>query len=248
MNQKSVELILKRIILIFYFTAITLCYCQTERLDLEKDISNWDKYETADLIIYFQPNSIVPDKKEFVNVHQSAFNQINRVFQAQIPKKISMVIWNGEEDANKYGFSKLGFAMPDKCVILKSARQTVGHEMTHVISYYVSKNPQRNRFVNEGIATAFNLSKQNRLEAAKKFKEAQKYTLPISLKEAWNNRDKYPEWVYYSLAGELMRRLFFTCGREKLLLLTANQSYENAVKIYDKDLAKIIEELEKEIN
>lgn len=244
--QKGINM--KKCFLIIILVAFCFSYGQNEKLDLEKDILTWDKVETANFIIYYQPNTIVPDKNKFAEGHEKAFEIINKTFQSKLPKKITMLVWNSDDDARKYGVAQLGFANPEKCFVFKRANQTVGHEITHVISYYVSENPQRNRFVNEGIATAFNLSRDNKLETARKIKKEQNYIQPISIKEAWNNPDKYPEWVYYSLAGEFIQRLIKSNGINKFLQLAGNQSYENAKNIYGSDLDIVIDHLEKQIN
>ncbi|MBA4407292.1 hypothetical protein C0389_08465 [bacterium] len=167
---------------------------------------------------------------------------------SKLPSKIAILIWNNSEEAQKYGIPHLGFAKPEKCQVFKKWDQTTGHEITHVISYYTSGNPQRNRFINEGIATAFNLSRNNRLETIKRIKENENYNEPVSIREAWTNSEKYPELVYYFVSAELIQRLIDIIGKTKFLQLVGDQSYENAKKIYGSHLESIIDYLEKQIN
>jgi hypothetical protein len=62
------------------------------------------------------------------------------------------------------------------------------------------------------------------------------------------NPKAYPEWVYYPLAGEFVFRILDKWGKDKLIDLIKNQTYENALLIYGEELNAIISELENEIN
>lgn len=86
---------------------------------------------------------------------------------------------------------------------------------------------------------------QNQLSLAKDFKK--NFPSRISIKEAWLGEKNYPEWVYYSLAGEFSKRLLQAEGREKLAL-ASNNSFEYAQHIYGDTLFKVINELEQELN
>lgn len=71
----------------------------------------------------------------------------------------------------------------------------------------------------------------------------------IEIREkAWKDARSYPDWVYYPLAGEFICRIIDKWGKEKLIELLKNQTYENAVSIYGDKLDAIISELESEIN
>lgn len=213
--------------------------------DFYKD---WVFFETEHLRFYFQPISIVVDKKNFIELREEAFLKINSFFCSKLPKKIDCIVWNGNEDSKKIGIKQLGFAEPGYCCIHMQAHQTRGHEITHVISYYCSRNPTITKFINEGLATAFDLTNENKLQKAKLFKERESCKEYISIKKAWENPNIYPEWIYYPLAGEFIIRILKEGGKEKLLKLVSDQTLDNAEKLYGKTLDKIITELEKEIN
>lgn len=120
--------------------------------------------------------------------------------------------------------------------------------MTHIISYYLTDNPIRKRFINEGISVAFDLTNENKLDLALKSKGQENFNKSISIVEAWNNPKQYPEWVYYPFAGEFIKRLIAQCGKEKFLVFATNQTCENAQKIYGELLDNIIARLENDIN
>jgi hypothetical protein len=210
--------------------------------------SDFEVVESEHIIFHFQPNSIVPDKEQFIESREKAFQKISEFFGVKIPKKIDFIVWNSNEDAKKIGIKFLGYASPKFCVIHSRSNQTRGHEITHVITHYLSNDQIKTRFINEGTAVWCDLSNNNRLEIIKKQKETDSTQVIVSIKEAWANPRAFPEWVYYPLAGEFVNRLLVKWGKDKLIQLLGNQTYENALLIYGEELNTIISELENEIN
>ncbi len=210
--------------------------------------SNFETIESKHITFHFQPNSVVTNKAEFIDLRENAFIEINNFFEVKIPKKIEFFVWNSNHDAKEIGLRELGFAIPQFCIIHSMANQTLGHELTHIISNYISDKKIETKFIKEGVAVCFDLSKENKLQIAKKLKETDSVEIKVSIKKAWKDSKAYPEWVYYSLAGEFVHRLLDRWGKEKLIELLKNQTYENALSIYGDELNKIINELENEIN
>jgi len=193
---------------------------------------DWTKVETEHFLFRFQPNTLVSDMNQFAKIREDAFIEINSFFNSVIPKKIDFIVWNGNEDAREIGIKSLGFARPVECIIHSRFNQTRGHEITHVIVRDITKLNSRTRFINEGIAVAFDLTKDNKLDVAKKIKHEEGFDGQVSISEAWNNPTKYPEWVYYPLAGELIKRIIENGGNEKFLKLVANQDYTYATSLW----------------
>ncbi len=217
-------------------------------LGLDDYYSDFEMVESEHIIFHFQPNSIVPDKEQFVESREKAFQKISEFFGVKIPKKIDFIVWNSNEDAKKLGIKSLGYASPKFCVIHSRSNQTRGHEITHIITHYLSNDQIKTRFINEGTAVCCDLSNNNRLEIIKKQKETDSTQVVVSIKEAWTNPRAYPEWVYYPLAGEFVFRILDRWGKDELFELLKNQTYENALLIYGEELNTIISELENEIN
>lgn len=209
---------------------------------------NFEVVESEHITFHFQPNSIGIKKDEFVELREKAFQKISEFFGVKIPKKIDFIVWDSNEDARKLGIKSLGHAEPKFCVIHSRSNQTLGHEITHVITQYLAYDQIKTRLINEGIAVCFDLSNNNRLDIIDKQKENDSTQVIVSIKKAWNNSKAYPEWVYYPLAGELVFRMLNKWGKDKLLELLINQTYENALSIYGDELNTIISELENEIN
>jgi hypothetical protein len=217
-------------------------------LGLDDYYSDFEVVESEHIVFHFQPNSIVPAKEQFIESREKAFQKISEFFGVKIPKKIDFIVWNSNEDAKNLGIKLLGYANPKFCLIHSLSNQTDGHEITHVITHYLSNDQIRTRFINEGIAVRFNLSNGDRLKIIKKLKEKDSTNIVVSIKDAWNNTLQYPNWVYYPLAGEFVNRLLLKWGKDKLIQLLGNQTYENALLIYGEELNTIISELENEIN
>ncbi|MBK7228240.1 MAG: hypothetical protein IPH97_05115 [Ignavibacteriales bacterium] len=217
-------------------------------LGLHDFYSEFEVVESEHITFHFQPNSIVSNIDEFVELRENAIQKISEFFGVKIPKKIDFIVWNSNEDAKKIGIKSLGFANPQFCVIHSRPNQTLGHEITHVITHYLANDQIKTRFINEGIAVWFDLSNNNRLEIINNQKEKDSTQAIVSIKEAWNNPTVYPEWVYYTLAGEFINRILDKWGRENLVELLKNQTYDNAVLIYGNEIDEVIFKLENEIN
>jgi hypothetical protein len=69
----------------------------------------------------------------------------------------------------------------------------------------------------------------------------------VSIESIWKNELMVKDEVIYPLGGELIKRLIAEFGRDKLLQLLKNQSYENATKIYGKALKRICREIEYDV-
>jgi hypothetical protein len=210
--------------------------------------SNFEIIESKHFTFYFQPQTIVNNKIEFIDLREKAYLENNNFFEVSIPKKIDFFIWNENLDAVQLGLKELGFAIPEFCVIHSRANQTHGHEITHVITHYLANDQIKTRFINEGIAVCFDLSNNNRLEIINKQKAKDSIQVKVSINEAWANPKTYPKWVYYPLAGEFVFRIFDRWGKDKIIHLIKNQTYENALLIYGEELNTIISELKNEIN
>jgi tetratricopeptide (TPR) repeat protein len=218
-------------------------------IGLDEFYDDWSQVETEHFIFLFQPNSIVNNRRKFIEIREESFKNIDGFFKSKVPRKIAFIVWNGDGDARKVGIKQLGFSKPELCCIHSRAKQSIGHEMTHVISHYITIKPVKTRFINEGIAVAFDQNGvDNKITIAKESKSKEGFTDKILIKEAWNIPNKYPEWVYYSFAGEFVKRLIAKGGADKFLKLAANQTYDYAKTIYGDQLLVIINDLEKEIN
>ena len=205
---------------------------------------NWITVNSMHFIFHFPPNSLISDKQKFVDNHEQAYSKLNSFFNTRIPKKIDYFVWNYSQEAEKFGIGVLSFALPDLYIIHVHAMESIGHEMTHLITHYLpGSSGIKTKFINEGIATYFDLNNRT-IYGGPGFK---KPTEKISLREAWLNDYKYSDYVYYFLGAEVLKLLNQRFGKIKFIQLIKNQSYQNAKKLYGNELDKVLSEVESKI-
>ncbi|MFA6979062.1 MAG: hypothetical protein WC209_07025 [Ignavibacteriaceae bacterium] len=213
--------------------------------DFYKD---WEKQETEHFVFHFQPNSIITNKTKFIVTRESAFQTISQFFNVSLQSKIDFYIWNSDAEAKEKGIYSLGFALPEFYIIHSEANQTPGHEVTHIIAYYLSKDAKKTRFINEGIAVYFDCDPDTNFMKVGHLRETEKYTDRISIVEAWSNKSKYADEILYPISGEFIARILEKGGKEKFLQLVVDQSLSNAKSLYGNLLDDVIKKMELEIN
>ncbi len=206
---------------------------------------DWDIIESDNFRFHFQKISD-SEKEYYINSREKAFQQINDFFKCDIPKKIDFFVWNSREDATKILHTNLGFADPQYCIIHSHYQQTKGHEMTHVISNYLSENISKTGLINEGTSVCFDLTNQNKEELIKSWLE--KHDEKVNIKDVWSNWKKYPNEFSYPLSGVFVGELIDKFGKEKFLSFFIDQTYENAKNIFGNELDIMIEDFEKKFN
>lgn len=212
------------------------------KLGLDKFYDTWITKETSHFIFHFQDTSSIENVSRFAQRKEAAFDSINNFFKAKLPKKIDYFVWSNSQLAETLFRHPLAFSDGALCITHTKPKHTVGHEMTHSISYNAVQNAKWNRLIAEGVCVYFDLSKKDNLTLLKAKNE-----MPISIVEIWKSDSKLGEEIIYPLGGELVKRLIETFGREKFMQLLADQSYESAKKIYGAELDTTINKLEAEI-
>jgi tetratricopeptide (TPR) repeat protein len=215
-------------------------------LGLTDHYRDWSLVETEHFRFHFSPETMRLDTNRFAVVRELAFTNINHFFAAKLPKKIDFFVWNKSEDAEKLGLGTLGFARPEMCIVHSRYNQTVGHEMTHVISHQAFHPVSKSGFINEGIAVYFDQTRRHRLANAREAVRQSKLT-KLNLKEYWQGRQSRSETLSYPVAGAFIERLMERGGPEKLKQLASDQSFESARRIYGADLDEWIATFEKEL-
>lgn len=206
---------------------------------------DWEIFETDNFRFHFQ-NMNDSDIKKFVSTREIAYMEINEFFSSSLPKKIDFYVWESREDAKNILRKNLGFSKPDFCIIHSHYRQTVGHEMTHVISNYTAEITYKTSFINEGTAVCFDLTHQDKLKQVKDWIAANNQK--IAIKDCWENGEKYDEEILYPISGLFVFELIENFGKEKFLKFFKNQTYENGVLVFGDELDNLIHEFENKIN
>lgn len=220
-------------------------YGKTLLFGFHEFYDHWKIVETENFRFYFQ-NMSDGDIEKYTSLRENAYKSINGFFKSTLPKKTDFFVWESREDAVRILKANLGFARPGFCIVHSHYQQTVGHEMTHVISHYTTDISHKTRFINEGTAVCFDLTRQDRLTQVKKWVVANQQQ--ISIKDCWENKAKYAEEILYPLSGLFVKDLIDYFGREKFIEFFENQSYENAQRIFGDKLNKVIKDFENKIN
>jgi len=205
---------------------------------------NWKVIETDSFRFHFQNMSDIEIKK-YISLREKAYKLINSFFNSKLPKKIDFFVWESRKDAKNILKSNLGFSKPDFCIVHSYYQQTIGHEMTHIISNYTSDILKKTRFINEGTAVCFDQSNHDRLKEVKDW--IKKNHKQIVIKDYWENGEKYNE-RFYPLSGLFVKELIDNFGKEKFLEFFKNQTYENAKIVFGDKLDIVIQEFENKIN
>ncbi|RIJ47971.1 tetratricopeptide repeat protein [Maribellus luteus] len=206
---------------------------------------SWTIKESKNIRFHFQ-NMNEEEIKQYVELRENAFNEINQFFESTLPKKVDFFVWNSRDDAKRILHNDLGFANPTLCIIHSYFKQTEGHELTHVISNYTSAIAEKTNFINEGTAVCFDQSGQDRLKRIKNWIKANDQK--IEIKDYWKNGKEYSYEILYPLAGLFVQELIEKYGKEKFLEFFKDQTYENAQLVYGKELFMFIKEFENKIN
>ena len=201
-----------------------------------EDFADWPRRESEHFVFIFSPATAERGLDEFVAQHEAAYTALTTFFGGAPEQPIRYVVWDTVEEAGRMcGIRDLGFARPERHLIHTRWEQTVGHEMTHVISYQVLAPKARTRLVNEGLAVRFDMTRRDRMALARAAVAAAGNG-PPDLDTWWDDRGAVDASVYYPVSGAWIGMLLERGGREKLLALAADQSLASARSIYGDDL------------
>lgn len=127
----------------------------------KNEMPQWILVRSRNIDFYFQDTIRLPiSARRYMSRHEEAYQILSEIFEPKLPCRLTYYVWTDGVLARRILGSPLGFANPTKCLCNVHPRQTLGHEMTHVLSYWAWGIPprKRTRFVNEGLATAFDLN------------------------------------------------------------------------------------------
>jgi hypothetical protein len=225
--------------------ACALLLAQCKKSDAESAIQptgtydtlgiKWTVVESTNIIYHFQDFSIQSGyAKQYVDDHEAAYKNLNGTFKAVLPRKLRFFIWTDETLAAQLLGHSLGFTVPGQCVCFVRPNQTIGHEMTHALVHWMEGTPTQatTRFVNEGVAVAFDLNNYNRIDAAKSALAGQGVQ---SVRDFWSgSKQSAPEAIFYPAAGAFIDYLYKQNLPNEFRGLLENQTIANAENIYGK--------------
>ena len=191
----------------------------------------WITIEKKNIIYHFQDTSLF-HISEFIAVHEKAYEEINTIFEAKLSGKLELFVWKDKEIAESILGHSIGFSEPKFFISHTHYRQTLGHEMSHILSYWAwGIRPKiTNRFINEGIAVCFDkTNEKTRYEYAKKVAIANNIK---SILNVWQNGDHISEDVLYPLAGAFVDFLYKNSTLEQFKNIVKTQSIQNVQNVF----------------
>ena len=206
-------------------------------LGFDESYDAWKIVETKDLIFHFENGISDNEIENIVSSRQEAFEEINSFFISKLPKKIDFFIWNQQGNYNSDLNKNLGFTKPELCISHNRLNQSAGHEIAHNISFWRKPTNERTKFINEGIGVYFDQNKNNKLINAR---EAYKLN-PISIEKIWKEGNEINENLLYPISGAFVEYLI-KFDKNKFFQLSENQTYENAMIIYEGKIGQLIED------
>jgi tetratricopeptide (TPR) repeat protein len=201
---------------------------------------DWVKIEKEHITYNFQDTSdLTSFVHKYMRVHEEAYEYLNTVFEPNLPRKVVLYVWNDRELAKKVLHSSLGFTKPVQCFSHLLNNQTVGHELTHTFAYWAWGSPTQKstRFINEGVAVCFDLSKADKYKLAQKVVEHNKVT---DILELWENGDKWDSEVLYPLGGAFVTYLYKNSTPEEFRSVIKDQTLEHARAVFGARFSTLI--------
>lgn len=220
-------------------------YSQTLLFGFSEIYKTWKIVETDNFRFHFQ-NMNDAEIENYVSKREKAYREINEFFKSTLPKKIDFYVWESRDDAKKTLRADLGFARPNLCIVHTHYQQTIGHEITHVVSNYSTKIVMKTGLINEGIAVCFDLTNQDKEQIVKDWIKNNGKKVEIS--EIWKNWNDYSDELTYSLSGLFVKELINAFGKDKFIEFFGNQTYGNAKLVFGERLDQVIKDFENRIN
>lgn len=201
----------------------------------------WTSFSTEHFAFRFSDRLTDLDREAYAREHEEAYEKISAYFGGGPDRPIRFFVWADQEEATAAGMPPLGFAKPEFDMVHCVAAQTVGHEMTHVISYRALEPTARTGLINEGTAVHFDQTGRDQLARARgALAEARtpagEPLPPVATAALWEDWSLLPQDVSYPAAGAWVAVLIEKGGKEKFLEFYPDQTLAHARQVYGDDL------------
>ena len=217
-------------------------------LGLSEFFFEWKPFETDHFLFRFSGRLENFDRVEFARSHEEAYEKISAWFGGGPEEKTRFFLWSSGDEAKEAGMPPLGFSRPRANLTHAALGQTLGHEMTHIISHYAINPTVVTGLINEGIAVHMDLTGRDQMKRARGIVEK---TVPrplkVSIPALWLDWTLAPDTFSYPLAGAFVNMLLEKGGKERFLEFFKDQSYSHALEIYGNDLHDWIRDFEEEL-
>lgn len=197
----------------------------------------WMVIERDNATYYFQGTG-VKGASIYSDLHEEAYDRLGAIFNPILPRKLRYFVWTDwQQGLQLYNEPDWvgGFAIPLLCMCNVRADLNLGHEMTHVITYWADgiEPNSYSKFINEGVAVAFDLDEEDRMQIAK---EALKGFTLGSTRELWaDSLDNAPRELIYPVGGAFMEYMYRNTTRSEYIALLKNQALPDAGMVFGKE-------------
>ena len=206
-------------------------------LGLAESYDDWTTFTTEHFSFHYSPNLTEFDGVTYARQHEEAFAAISAWFGDGPADKITFFVWADYDEAAAANMPPLGFARPELNIVHAAANQTVGHEMTHVISAHALEPEVFVGLINEGTAIYHDQTARDQLARARRvLKESPTPVVKVSVAALWEDWSLLPGEISYPIGGAWVKMLIDKGGKEKFLEFFPDQRLANAREVYGLDL------------
>ena len=207
---------------------------------------NWNSYSSQHFVYYYLPETWIDSKIEDISAdHEDALAFIQKELKINNVGLISFYFYPSSEALYYATARDSGFAINEanevhSLWISEDDHQTLGHEMTHVITYQAWGNPSQ-ALMGEGTATCLDQSGRDYKKAGLELYKNKKL-IPFSqlLGEQWFEQDAS---ISYQQSGSFICYLMTRTDAEEFKTLYQAEDFEAALtKILGDDLQKVIQD------
>ena len=212
-------------------------------LGLAESYDDWTRLSTKHFAFHFSTNLAGFDGEAFARSHEDAFDYISAWFGGGPQKPIRFFVWKDKNEALAANMPPLGFARPKLNLVHARAAQTVGHEMTHVISHHAMQPEYVTGLINEGISVYHDQTGRDQMALARAA-IANDPALPVqvALAALWEDWSLLPVEVSYPVGGAWVKVLIDEGGQEKFREFFKDQRLANAKVVYGNELQNWMDE------
>jgi hypothetical protein len=211
---------------------------------LDELYDSWTSFTTKHFDFRFSDRLTDLDRTAYAREHEEAYARISSWFGGgpdHPDRRIRFFVWADQDEATAAGMPILGFAKPEYDMVHCRAEQTVGHEMTHIISYRALEPVARTGLINEGTAVHFDQTGRDQLALARGALAAARTPAgdplpPVATAALWEDWSLLPGEVSYPLAGAWVAMLIEKGGKDRFLEFYRDQTLAHARQVYGDDL------------
>ena len=205
--------------------------------------SQWSARESTHFIFHCYPNSnAAGDMDTIVSEHESGLNNITSTLGVSYSGKINFYLYPSDDILYKMTRRDSGFSIVKENEVhslyaSSEERQSVGHEMTHVITYWTIGEPSE-ALLGEGVAVALDQSGENLDETVSELIFTEMYVpLTSMLGDNWFEQDSF---AAYKESGSFVKFLIDSYGVAKFKQLYISQNFLVALQtLYGRGLTEL---------